>query len=74
MIRRVPKLDHAANFGDGLAMGDQLLGGFELANDLLLCMPGPFHGKLPAQSGRTRMLIEPGPISRLHFNPEGTVY
>jgi hypothetical protein len=33
--------------GDGLALGDQLLGGLDLANDLLRCVPGAFHGGIP---------------------------
>ena len=28
-------------------VGDQLLGGLELADDLLRCVPGAFHGRVP---------------------------
>jgi hypothetical protein len=40
-------LDHAADLDDGLALGDQLRGSFELADDLLRCVPGAFHGRVP---------------------------
>ena len=45
--RRLRHLDDAADVGDGLALGDQLLGGFELADDLLRRVPGAFHGEIP---------------------------
>ena len=35
VIRRLRHLDQAADVGHGLALGDQLLGRFELADDLL---------------------------------------
>jgi hypothetical protein len=63
VIRRLRHLDNSANVGDGLALGDQLIGGplllfekaspaqkpfgLELANELLRCMPGAFHGLVP---------------------------
>ncbi len=40
MIRRLRHLDDSADVGDGLALGDQLLGSFELADDLLRHVPG----------------------------------
>ena len=45
MLRHI---DDAADVGNGLALGDQLLGGLELADDLLRCVPSPFHGGVPA--------------------------
>ena len=33
--------------GHWLALGDQLLGCFELANDLYRCMPGAFFSEVP---------------------------
>jgi hypothetical protein len=47
VVSRLRHLDDAADVGDGLALGDQLLGGFELADDLLGCVPGAFHGRVP---------------------------
>ena len=55
MVGRLRHLDHAADVGDGLALGDQLLCGsllrrsrrLELADDLLGCVPGAFHGRVP---------------------------
>lgn len=35
-------------------MGDELLGGFELEDDLIRCVLGPFHVDAPGQSGRVR--------------------
>jgi len=40
VIRRLFHLD------DGLPLADQLLGGFELAHDLLRYVPGPFNGRV----------------------------
>jgi hypothetical protein len=48
-------LDDSADLDDGLALGDQLLGGpllrrslrLELADDLLRSVPGGFHGRVP---------------------------
>ena len=37
----------AADVGDGLALGDQLLGRFELADDLLRRVPDAFHDEVP---------------------------
>ena len=47
MVGRLRHLDDATDVGHDLALGDQLLGGFELADDLLRCMPGAFHGEVP---------------------------
>nr|WP_255440981.1 hypothetical protein [Synechococcus sp. HK01-R] len=47
VVGRLRHLDEAANLDDGLALGDQLLGGLELADDLLHRVPGPFHGEVP---------------------------
>ena len=47
MIRRLRHLDDAADLDDGIALGDQLLGSLELADDLFRRVPGPFHGEVP---------------------------
>ena len=39
---------HPAFIGNGLALGDQLLGGLEPADDLLGCVPVAFHGGVPS--------------------------
>lgn len=49
MVRQLRHLDDAANLGDGLAaLGNQLFGGFEPADDLLRFVPGAFHGRIPS--------------------------
>ena len=57
-----------ADVSDGFALGYQLIGRFELADDLLRRVPGAFHGEIPglARPDRIRTLIHPGPISRGH--------
>jgi len=47
VVGRLRHLDHSADVGDGLALGDELLGRFELADDLLGCVAGSFHGGVP---------------------------
>jgi len=47
VVGRLRHLDDAADVDDGLALGDQLLGGLELADDLLRRVPGAFHGRVP---------------------------
>ena len=47
VVGRLRHLDEAADVDDGLALGDQLLGGLELADDLLRRVPGAFHGRVP---------------------------
>jgi len=47
VVGRLPHLDDAADVDDGLALGDQLLSGLELADDLLRRVPGAFHGRVP---------------------------
>jgi len=47
VIRRLRHLDDAADVSDGLALDDQLLGSFQLADDLLRRVPGAFHGEVP---------------------------
>ena len=62
MVHRLRHLDHTADLRDSLALRDQLLGGslflfekasptqkpfgLELADDLLRCVPGAFHGRV----------------------------
>ena len=38
-------LDYSADIGEGLALVDQLPGSFEIADDVLGCLPGAFHGE-----------------------------
>ena len=47
VVDRLRHLQDPADIGDGLALGDQLLGGLEFADDLLGCEPGAFHGEVP---------------------------
>jgi len=47
VIRRRQHIDDAADVGDTLALDDQLFGSFELADDLLYCVLGAFHGGGP---------------------------
>ena len=47
VVGRLGDLNGAADVGDGLALGDQLLSGLELADDLLGCVADAFHGEVP---------------------------
>jgi len=47
VVGRLRHFDDAADLDDSLALGDQLLGGLELADNLLRRVPGPFHGRVP---------------------------
>jgi len=47
VVSRLRHFDDTADLNDGLALGDQLLGGLELADDLLRIVPGAFHGEVP---------------------------
>ena len=47
VIGRLRHLDDTADLDDGLALGDQLLRRFQLADDLLRGLPGAFHGRVP---------------------------
>jgi hypothetical protein len=49
VVGRLRHLDDTAELDDGLALGDQLLGGLELADDLLRRVPGALHGRVPGQ-------------------------
>lgn len=40
-------LDGAANVENGLALGDQLVRSFDMANDLIGCVADSFHGGVP---------------------------
>jgi hypothetical protein len=46
VVGRLRHFDDTANLEDGLALGDQLLGGLELVDDLLRRVPGLFHGEV----------------------------
>jgi len=66
-------LQGPADVGAGLALGDQLLGSLEPADDLLRCVQARFMVESPVQSGRMRTLIDPGEISGGHVRiPEHT--
>lgn len=39
--------DDPTEVGDGLALGDQLFAGCEIAYDLLRVVPGAFHSGVP---------------------------
>ena len=47
VVSRLSDLDRPAEVSASLALGDQLLSGFELADDLLGCVAGSFHGEVP---------------------------
>jgi len=47
VVGRLRQFADTGDLDDGLALGDQLLGGFEFADDLLLRVPGAFHGEVP---------------------------
>lgn len=46
VIRRLRHLNDTADLDDGHALSDQLLGGLELADDLIRRVPGAFHGEV----------------------------
>ena len=48
VVGRLRHLDDATDLDDGLALGDQLLRGFQFADDLLRRVPGAFHGEVPS--------------------------
>ena len=60
--------DDTADLDEGLALGDQLLGSLELADDLLRVCLVRFMVESPAQSGRMRTLIHPGLIAGAYVN------
>ena len=47
VVGRLRHLDDTADLRNGLALGDQLIGGFELADGLLRCVPVAFHVRVP---------------------------
>ena len=47
VVSRLGDLNGAADVGDGLALGSQLLSGLKLADDLLGCVADSFHGEVP---------------------------
>jgi len=47
VVGRLGHLNGTADIGDGLALGDQLLSGFELADDLLGCVADAFYCEVP---------------------------
>ena len=61
MIGRLRHLDHAEDVGHSLALGDQLRGGYRLADDLLGLVPGVLHYGVPG-------LIWPAEISHSHWS------
>lgn len=63
VVSRLRDLNETAELDNDLALGDQLFRCFQLADDLLRCVPGAFSLKSPAQSGGLRTLISPGPVS-----------
>jgi len=69
VVGRLRHFDDTADLDDGLALGDQLLGGFELADDLLPRMPDGFHGEVP---GRMRTPIHPGPTCGIQVSRTST--
>ena len=47
MVGRLDHLNDTTDLDDGLALGDQLLSGLELENDLLGRVHGACHGQVP---------------------------
>jgi len=47
VVARLGHLNGPLDVGDALAVGDQLLSGSELADDLLGCVMDAFHGEVP---------------------------
>lgn len=47
VVGRLRHCDDAANAGEGLALSDQLISDFELADDPLGCVTNSFHGEVP---------------------------
>ena len=47
VVGRLGHLDHTTDLDDGLALGDKMLGGLELANDLLGRVPEALHSQVP---------------------------
>lgn len=47
MVGRLSHTDDMADPDDGLALGDQLIGGLELAVDLFCRVPVAFHDDIP---------------------------
>ena len=46
-VGRLGDLNGAADIGDGLGLGDQLLSSSQFADDLLLCVADSLHGEVP---------------------------
>jgi hypothetical protein len=77
VVGRLRHLDHVADVGDGLALGNQLLCRsllrrslrLELADDLLGCVPGAFHGRVPGLAWPDGDLFHTGVISGVHVKP-----
>jgi hypothetical protein len=68
VIGRLRHLDDAADVGDGLALGDQLLGVLSLRMICSAVCLVRFMVESAAQSGRLRTLIQSGPVSGVHVN------
>jgi len=66
VVGRLSDFKDATNVSNGLALGQQLLSGFELADDLLGGMAGSFHGGVPGLVCRMRTLNHRGPIPKGH--------
>ncbi len=47
MVSRLGDFQDAADVGNGIGLGNQLISRFELADDLLRCVASSFHGGVP---------------------------
>ena len=59
-------LENSAGVRNCLALGKQLVSRFELADDLLGCVAGSFHGGVPGPVWPDEDSHSPGPIFRGH--------
>jgi len=70
VIRRWRYLDHTEDGVVGLALGNHLLGHFELADDLLGSMHGAFHNRVPGPDWPEEDSHSLGPISVVHVKSQ----
>lgn len=68
LVGRLGQLDDTTDFDDGHAVGDQLLGGLEFANDLLGRLPGAFHDQVPSPFSTAEDSHSHWTVSEVHVN------
>ena len=70
MISGLRDFDDTVDLYDGLALGDQLIGGIELADDLLRRVHGVFHRKVPGPIWAAEDSHSPGATSGVSLNQD----